>query len=685
MIFLDPSFVSLFLFFYDILIYSATWEEHLSHLRLVFKTLLDNQLIAKLSKCVFGQTQVGYLGHIVSAEGIAVDPEKIVSIQNWPTPKNVKDVRSFLGLAGYYRRFMRQYASIAGPLTDLLKKHNFTWSSPQEDAFVRLKTLLSSTSVLRLPDFSKLFTIEKDASGTGVGDVLSQDKQPIAFYSHKLSPRMQQASAYQREMFAITQAIAKWRQYLLGQKFQIITDQQSLRNLQDQIIQTPDQQKWFGKLLGYDFDILYRPGKLNRAADALSRVYSSHMMAFSSHDSSFITGLQAKVKGDATFQRLLTAVTTDSSHYPNYQVHDGLLFFRGRLLIPDDSTLKQLLLNEFHALVTGGHSGVTRMFHRLSSTFFWKHMRKDVKHFVAQCQVCQQVKSSSLLPAGLLQPLPFPSLIFENIAMDFITGLPMSHGYSVILVVVDRLSKYGHFVGLPSSFTSLSVAATFVQEFIRLHGVPLDIVTDRDPRFMAEFWKELHRLKGTTLSFSTAYHPQSDGQTEVLNKCVEMYLRCYVMDRPKDWFKFQQWAEYWYNTLFQTTTQMTPFEIVYGRKPPNLTRYVKDSTSSSLEDSQLLDRDMVLNTLKRNLLRAQARMKFYADSKRRDVEFQAGEWVYVKLQPFRQHSLRLQRHYKLNRRYFGPYQVLEKVGQVAYKLNLPSEAKIHNVPCFNAP
>ncbi|KAJ0779178.1 putative nucleotidyltransferase, Ribonuclease H [Helianthus annuus] len=200
-------------FFDDILIYSATWEEHLSHLRLVFKTLLDNQLVAKLSKCVFGQTQVGYLGHIVSAESIAVDPEKIVCIQNWPTPKNVKDVRSFLGLAGYYRRFIRQYASIAGPLTDLLKKDNFTWSPPQEDAFVRLKTLLSSTSVLRLPDFSKPFTIETDALGTGVGAVLSQDKQLIAFYSHKLSPRIQQASANQREMFAITQAIAKWRQY----------------------------------------------------------------------------------------------------------------------------------------------------------------------------------------------------------------------------------------------------------------------------------------------------------------------------------------------------------------------------------------------------------------------------------------------------------------------------------------
>ncbi|KAL4282483.1 hypothetical protein GQ457_16G010960 [Hibiscus cannabinus] len=268
-------------FFDDILVYSPTWEDHLQHVGLVLQVLRTHQLVAKLSKCVFGQSMVGYLGHIISNDGVAIDPDKIVAIQQWPVPQNVKEVRRFLGLAGYYRRFIHHYASIAGPLTDLLKKDAFYWSSTAVKAFEELKGLLSSTPVLRLPDFTKPFNVETDASGIGIGAILSQDNHPIAFFSQKLCPRMQKASAYQREMFAVTQAIAKWRQYLLGRKFTVITDQQSLKNLKDQVIQTPEQQKWLSKLVGYDFDILYRSGKHNIAADALSRVPSSQLFACS--------------------------------------------------------------------------------------------------------------------------------------------------------------------------------------------------------------------------------------------------------------------------------------------------------------------------------------------------------------------------------------------------------------------
>lgn len=232
-----------------------------------------------------------------------------------------------------------------------------------------------------------------------------------------------------------------------------------------------------------------------------------------------------------------------------------------------------LLLNEFiphwweAALVSHGHfTGCLRI-------FIGRVMRKDVATSVSSCQICQQMKDLLKQPAGLLQPLPIPDLVFEEVTMDFITCLPTSKGKATILTVVDRLSKYGHFIALPSTFTAQSVAAVFVSEIIRVHGPPKTIVTYRYPRFITSFWKEIHRrLQGTTLSMSTAYHPQMDGQSEALNKCVEQYLRCFVVDSPHEWSPLLPWAEYWYNTALQAAAGMTPFQALYGREPPTIPR-----------------------------------------------------------------------------------------------------------------
>lgn len=524
---------SVLVFFDDILVYSPSWQAHLSHLEEVLQLLQSHSLFAKLSKCCFGMKQIDYLGHTVSGQGVAMDCSKVQAVLAWPTPSNLKQLRGFLGLTGYYRRFIQGYASVASPLTDLLKKDSFKWNEHTQLAFEELKQALTTAPVLRLPDFTKPFVLETDASGLGIGAVLSQAKHPIAFFSKKLSPRMQKQSAYVRELYAISEVISKFRHYLIGHQFIIRTDQKSLKALSDQAIQTPEQQTWLHKFRGYNFTIEYKPGKDNIAADALSR---SLLLSLSSPQPALIQQIQQAGNHDTKYTALVTQCLQNLAP-ENYAIRQGLLYWKDRLVIPDVPELITSILQEFHSSPLGGHSGITRTKARVSAQFFWPTLHKDVTQFISTCLVCQQAKATTILPAGLLQPLPIPSQIWEDVAMDFVTGLPSSNGYTVLFVVIDRLSKYCHLTPLRSDYSSISVAHAFLHSVVKLHGFPKSIVSDRDKVFLSKFWQHLFKLSGTTLNMSTAYHPQSDGQSEALNKCIELYLRCFTTDNPKTWCK----------------------------------------------------------------------------------------------------------------------------------------------------
>ncbi|KAL4354151.1 hypothetical protein GQ457_06G015870 [Hibiscus cannabinus] len=452
---------SVLIFNDDILIYSATWADHCHHVRLVLQCLQDHRFVAKRSKCTFGRTSVEYLGHVVSSDGLQVDPGKVVAIHLWPIPTTVKEVRSFLGMASYYHKFIQGFGSIASSISDMLRKDvPFLWTVEAQAAMDHLKSCFCIAPVLGLPNFELPFQVETNASGTGVGVVLTQAGRLLAFFSQKLCPCMQHASTYSKEMFVITQAVAKWRQYLVGRQFVIVTDQRSLRELNQQTIQTPEQQRWLSKLVGYDFDIQYRPRKLNNVADALSRE-------------------------------------------------------------------------------------------------------------------------------------------LENV---------LSNNKEVIFVVIDRFTKYRHLFALPHQFDSVLVAQVLHQGVIKLHGIPRTIVSDRDCIFVTDMWTELAKLQGSELCFSSAYHPQSDGQTEALSHCLEMYLCCMVAYDPRQWCKYFPWAEYWYNTAYHSSVGMTPFRALYGRDPPTILSYVEGGSHHDQLAQELLDRDVVLKELKHNLEAAHNRM-----------------------------------------------------------------------------
>jgi transposase InsO family protein len=636
-----------------------------------------------LSKCTFATRSIAYLGHVISAEGVQTDPHKVTAVLHWPTPNNAKELRSFLGLAGYYRKFIKHFGIISKPLTNLLRKNTmFCWTQEHEVAFQCLKSALSQAPVLALPDFSKQFILETDACAMGIGAVLMQAGHPLAFVSKALGPKTRGLSTYEKEYLAILMAVEHWRSYLQHAEFIIHTDQRSLVHLNEQRLHTHWQQKVFTKLLGLHYSIVYKKGSDNRVADALSRRshHEASCLAISVSAPSWVARVVDSYSEDAHATQLLAKLSLDNDSVPHFSLQQGLLRFKNRIWIGDCALIKQQLVEAFHQSPLGGHSGVPVTYRRLKQAFAWKGMRSFVQAWVQSCSVCQQAKTDRTRSPGLLQPLDIPPAAWNTISMDFIEGLPKSSRYNCVLVVVDLFTKYAHFVPLTHPFTAVGVAHAFFHNIYKLHGLPAAIVSDRDRIFTSNFWRELFQSAGVNLHMSSAYHPQSDGQTERVNQCLETYLRCFVHACPSKWSSWLSAAEYWYNTSYHSSIGRSPFEALYGYPPKHFGLRNLDSSSTELSDF-LHEKVVISDLLRQHLSRAKNRMKSQADKKRSERVFQIGDMVFLKLQPYVQTSLAPRASQKLSFRYFGPYKVLAKIGTVAYTLDLPASAAIH--PTFH--
>lgn len=688
----------------DILVFSNTQEEHFEHLRKALQVLKEQKFYAKLSKCEFNKSEVKYLGHIIGADGVKVDPDKVTAVTEWPEPSNVGEVRSFVGLASYYRKFIKDFSMIARPLHDLTKKGLVwgpdTWTVQCRAAFNTLKAKLSSAPVLALPDFSddapKFHVIVDAATVCGVGAVIEQDGHPIAYESHAFSRTEFNYDTTEQELLAVIFALQKFRCYVEGKQFVLESDHQPLITFPTQAQLSRKMARWSDFLSAFTFEWKHRKGSAN-VADPLSRrpqqptgeLLQQHLVftirrprvsesrgnaSQSQFSDPFIEQVRSAYGSDPWF--------SDASNTRHLIFDGGLWWKQDRLVIPARDGLRQQCIDDCHRSKYAGHFGAAKTSHLVGRMYWWPSLVKHVDQYCKQCFECQRNKASSRKPQGELQPLPIPTDRWSMVTLDLIVKLPVTKkGYDSILVIVDKFSKYCLFEPCTERGCDSSAVADLVQKrVIAEHGCPEVLVTDRDPRFTSEEFQKWSNEYGIDHRKSTAYHPQTDGQTERYNRVLEDMLRAYVSPALNDWDKLLPVLQLAVNNSYNVGHQHTPFYLVYGRHPvvPGVTKKVIHQRRPVPSVQQWSsDLQAALSKAKTCLQAAQSRMKLYADRKRIPVEFQVGDRVWLSSKNL---TFKGQPSKKLLARFIGPYTVEERVGTQAYKLTLPSEmSRIHPV------
>jgi hypothetical protein len=505
----------------DILIFSRDAASHEQHVRSVLDVLRTNRLTVALHKCHLNQAEVLFLGHIVSGAGIAVDPTKVAALQDFPVPTDVSQLRSFLGTTNYFRRFVRKYAEVVRPLTDLLKKDlAFAWSQECQIAFEHIKHLLTTAPILALPDWQSTepFHMVCDASYKGVGGVLMQYGKPIAFESRKLTPAEDNYCPTDLEMLGIVYCCQKWRCYIEGRDVHVHTDHKPNVTFDTVNMANRRHARWLEALQGHRLTWHYLKGAKN-IADSLSRnpvffvgamlpaspgAYVCTMQALAtpvtklSDSRSFLDRVKAAYQRDPWFAVL--------DNLKSLSLKDGLYYNGACLALPNDDAVITAAIAECHDTPYAGHPGRAKTLHLVKRFFWWPQgMASAVRRFILQCDSCQRNKGSNQRPGGLLMPLPVPTDTWQSVGMDMVTDLPVTEeGFDSITVFVDRLSKMVRLAPCRKNMDATEYAQLFVQHVFRSHGVPRQFVSDRGSLFVSRFWQAFLKLLGVTSAMSSA-------------------------------------------------------------------------------------------------------------------------------------------------------------------------------------
>jgi len=672
----------------DILIFSRTFEEHLCRLKIVFDKLQGAGLKLRLDKCHFAKAQTSYLGYVISAKGIAPDPKKVEAVKIFRPPKDVSGVKSFLGLASYYRKFIANFAQLAAPLNDLLKKHvKFHWSKQCQSSFEALQTALITAPVLKFPNFSESFLLQTDASGIGLGVVLAQqidgEEHPIAYASRTLKPAERNYPVFEQEALAVVWGFQQFRTYLSGHKTTVITDHSALQYILKKNNPSPRIARWGLALQEYEFEVRHRAGRNHTNVDALSRLCCQ--AESSSTDATQIqltasdeNGITAAQNIDPFCQMLMAFLTKGelpdrpqdakflATHGDNFSALNGTLYYLGpnqkgvvineRLVVPPN--LQQAILEAFHDDVFAGHLGFFRTLNKIRDRYYWRNMYSNIKSHVLSCTSCCRKKLPTKTPRAPLVNIPVGGP-FDRIASDVLGPLPVStNGNKYIIVFTDYLTKYCMTAAIPNVTANLT-AKLFVRKVVLKHGAPLEFLTDQGTNYTAQLIKEICEICSTRKLQTTPYHPQTDGLVERFNKTLTNMLSNYVNATHTDWDTILPYVTFAYNTTKQASTNFSPFFLLYGREarlPIDVslqlqrTTYFYDGDDYAMQLRDLLSRSYQL--AQQNIQKAQNKQKLQYDKKVSEIDYEIGDIVYKRVGQITPGTSP-----KFSNKYDGPYTI----------------------------
>jgi hypothetical protein len=708
----------------DILIYSEDPLEHELHVKKVLERLRAAGLQADIRKSEFSVTSTKFLGFIISTQGLAMDPEKVAVIRDWKVPTSVKGVQSFLGFCNFYRTFLKNYGRTARPLTSLTCKDAWHPLYVKElEAFEKLKELVLSDEVRAHYSPDRETRVETDASDGVVAGVLTQKQEdglwrPVAYFSKTMSPEEMRYEIHGKEMLAVVRAMQEWRGMLVGLQnvpFLAVTDHRALEYFTTKRLLNPRQARWADILADYNFRITYRPGSANVVADALTRKQED---VKTQKEKDVAARTQTLIKSDMVFventpviaaiqpsdselnakpYELIDAILTSNRTHDSLKVFreraekeqqgwkmtDGLLTRFGKLMVPDADNLRTKLIEEVHARMVTAHPGRTKTTKLLSEQYYWPGLPGDCAVYIANCRACRRNNIPRDKTPGLLQPLPIPDRCWQHVSFDFKSFPKDRKGYDNVFVVVDRLGKRAFSLPCEKTVTAAQAAELYYTHIWRVYGTPETATSDRGPQFVSAFTDELCKLTGVKQKLSTAYHPQTDGNTEVLNQYIDQRLRPFVNHFQDNWSTLLPAMDFAQASLTHESTGISPFELEFGYRPRMHFDW-KERTKKAATARERLTREEAqifaaraneaVQWARTNLERAQARQSTQANKHRRKPDFAVGDQVYVTRKGWATDRPSI----KLDSQNAGPYRILDMKGH-SYVIDLPPHMRMSNV------